>query len=497
MQRHTKIAFRFGAWLCIFLLLPFFLFSSLAEDQADEEKFIPPEKPSDANSYDPEHPENLQEDQITAKSAILIEANTGEVIFEKNADQKMYPASTTKIMTVFLGLTIGKTNEMMDETVTISEEDLNLPENSSVIPMSAGETIRFEDLLYATMVRSGNEGANAIAEAISGSVPNFVDLMNETANYMGCTSTHFANPNGLHDENHYTTARDMSIIAKEAMNNSIFRQIAATTSYSLPKSNMQKARTVKNSNNALMVQGENNKFFYGYVNGIKTGFTNPAGYCYVGSASKNGVSLISVILYSDSTGRWTDTKKLMEYGFSQYVSVSPVELYDMNPIVLETTGFSKDDPDLGRLPLNLVPLDTSATAAIVATRTQVESMARDLQQLVIIEYIRDFAAPIDAGEQMGTLTYFPPDGSGDPVEYGLVASRSINVRENAPKSIEQIIKESYEDPNPFPRITIEMIFMALLPVGGLFLIFRITRRVSKKFTGKGGNLPKPTSRRYR
>jgi D-alanyl-D-alanine carboxypeptidase len=281
------------------------------------------------------------------------------------------------------------------------------------------------------------------------------------------------------------------------MNNSIFRQIAATTSYSLPKSNMQKARTVKNSNNALMVQGENNKFFYGYVNGIKTGFTNPAGYCYVGSASKNGVSLISVILYSDSTGRWTDTKKLMEYGFSQYVSVSPVELYDMNPIVLETTGFSKDDPDLGRLPLNLVPLDTSATAAIVATRTQVESMARDLQQLVIIEYIRDFAAPIDAGEQMGTLTYFPPDGSGDPVEYGLVASRSINVRENAPKSIEQIIKESYEDPNPFPRITIEMIFMALLPVGGLFLIFRITRRVSKKFTGKGGNLPKPTSRRYR
>jgi hypothetical protein len=187
----------------------------------------------------------------------------------------------------------------------------------------------------------------------------------------------------------------------------------------------------------------------------------------------------------------------MEYGFSQYVSVSPEELYDMNPVVLETTGFSKDDPDLGRLPLNLVPMDTSATAAIVATRSQVESMARNLQQYVIIEYIRDFAAPIDAGEQMGTLTYFPPDGSGDPVEYGLVASRSINIRENAPKSIEEIIKETYDDPNPFPRITFELVIMALLPVGGLFLLIRITRRVSKRFTGKGGNLPRPTSRRYR
>ena len=496
MRRHTRITFRFGAWLCIFLLLPVMMVSALAENQADEDKFIPRKEPSDANPYDPEHPENLQEDQLTATSAILIEANTGEVIFEKNADQSMFPASTTKIMTVFLGLTIGKANNMMDDTVTISDEAANIPDDASSIPLSAGETIRFEDLLYATMVRSGNEGANAIAESVSGSVPDFVNLMNETAKYMGCTSTHFVNPSGLHDESHYTTARDMSIIAKEAMNNSDFRQIAATTSYALPKSNMQKARTVSNSNNALMVQGENNKYYYSYANGIKTGFHNQAGYCYVGSASKDGVSLISVVFYTSSAGRWTDTKKLMEYGFSQYVSVSPEELFDMNPIVLETTGFSRDDQDLGRLPLNLLPMDTSATAAIVATRTQVESMARNLQQYVIIEYIRDFAAPIQAGEQMGTLTYFPPDGR-DPVEYGLVASRSIAIRENAPKSIEEIFKDSYDDPNPFPRITLELVIIALLPFGGMFLLIRIMRRVSKRFTGKGGALPKPTSRRYR
>ncbi len=491
MRRHTKLSFRFGAWLCIFLLLPVLLFSTLA--QAEE-----PELSSDANPYDPEQPGNLQEDQLVATSAILIEADSGEVVFEKNADQIMFPASTTKILTVYLGLTIGKTNNMLDEIITISEEAANLPEGSSTIPLSAGETIRFEDLLYATMIRSGNEGANAIAETISGSVPDFMDLMNQTVNYMGCTSTHFTNPHGLHDEQHYTTARDMAIIAREAMKNSTFRQIAASTSYALPKSNMYRARTLRNSENALMNQGDNNnKYFYPYADGIKTGFTNEAGRCFVGSASKNGVSLISVVFYSSSTGRWTDTKKLMEYGFSQYVSVSPVELYDMNPIVLETTGFSRDDLDLGRLPLYLVPLDSSATASIVATRSQVESMARNLQQKVIIEYIRDFSAPIEAGEQMGTLTYFPPEGSSEPVEYALIASRSIKLRENAPKSIQEITAEAYEDPNPFPRLSLEFVIMALLPIAGAYLLIRIMKRVLKKFTGRGTNLPKPTSRRYR
>ncbi len=483
MRRHTTVAFRFGAWLCIFLLLPGFLFPARAE--------------SDADPYDPEHPEKLQENQLAATSAILIEANSGEVVFEKNADQIMFPASTTKILTVLLGLNIGKTNDQLNETVTISAEAMNIPEDSSTIPLSAGETIRFEDLLYATMVKSGNEGANAIAEIISGSIPAFVDVMNETAQMMGCTSTHFVNPHGLHDDNHYTTARDMAIIAREAMNNSAFRQIAATTSYALPRSNMQRARTLRNSDNALMNQGENNSYYYPYANGIKTGFHDQAGRCYVGSATKNGVTLISVVLNSSSTGRWTDTKKLMEYGFSQYISVTPVELYDRNPIELETTGFSRDDSNLGRLPLYLVPLDSSATASIIATRSQVEAMARNLQQKVIIEYLRDFAAPISAGEQMGTLTYFPPEEGSEPVEYALVASRSIKQRENAPKSIQEITEETYADPNPFPRFSLELVLMALLPAAGVYLIIRTLRSIFRKRTGRGTNLPKPTSRRYR
>ena len=483
MQRRATGRFRFCAWLCIL-----FLFISL---------FAPAFAQSttgDSNTY---NPEDLSEDQLKASSAILIEANSGEVIFEKNADTLMYPASTTKIMTVFLGLTIGKTNNLLDEVVTVSGDAVNIPEDSSVIPLSAGETIRFEDLLYATMIKSGNEGANEIAETISGSVPAFVDLMNQTAQMMGCTSTHFANPHGLHDDNHYTTARDMAIIAKTAMNDSAFRQIAASTSYGLPRSNMQKARTVSNTKNLFMVQSESNSFYYPYANGIKTGFTDNAGYCYVGSSSREGVSLISVVFHSSNEGQWTDTKKLMEYGFTQYVSVSPVELYDMNPIELETSGFSLNDPNMGRLPLELVPMDTTATAAIVVTKAQMNSLARNLQQLVIVEYIRDFAAPITAGEQMGTLTYFPPDGSSVPVEYALIASRSIEKRENAPKSIEEITTQTYDDPNPFPRFSLEFVVMAILPAAALFFAIRLLRRVFKKFGGRGMDLPKRTNRHYR
>ncbi len=497
MRRRTRIASRFSAWLCIVLFL---LSCGLpAVSESDGDTFVEPRLSSDANPYDPEHPEILEENQLVAKSAILIEANSGEVVFEKNADQQMYPASTTKIMTAMLGLRIGKANGMLNEIVTLSDEAVNLgDEDATTIPLEAGEMIRFEDLLYATMVRSGNEGANAIAEFISGSVPAFVDLMNETAAYLGCASTHFTNPHGLHDDNHYTTARDLAIIAKAAMEDSTFRQIVASTSYALPASNLNGAKTVKLRDNPMMVQSEKNDYYYSYANGIKTGNTNQAGRCYVGSATKDGVTLISVVLYTSSNGRWTDTKKLMEYGFSQYISVTPVELYDMNPIVLETNGFSKDDPDMGRLPLYLVPMDSAATASFIATRAQVEAKARNLQQEVIIEYIRDFSAPITAGEQMGTLTYLPTDGSGsDPVEYALIASRSIRQRENAPKSIQTIMQETYEDPNPFPRFTVELLIMALLPFAGVYLILRISIKLIKRFTRKGSNLPKATTRRFR
>lgn len=472
-------------------LLAFPLCAAMAE--ADP-PFIAPTLPSDVEPYDPEHPEELSEDQLYAKSAILIEAGSGEVIFEKDADATMYPASTTKILTVLLGIMMGD----MEQTVYLSETAGNIGEDSSDMGLDVGESINFRDLLYGTMVRSANEGANLIAETLYGSNAAFAEVMNEAAAMYGCTGTHFANPSGLHDDNHYTTARDMAKIAQAAMQNETFRDIAKTYTYHLPRSNLHSARVLTSSSRAFMNPSlAENDAYYEYATGIKTGYTSRAGHCFVGSAERDGVELISVVFYTTADGRWTDTKKLMEYGFSQFVSMTPQELYAQNPITVETSGFALDDEGYGRLELNVQPRSGSRTVNIVATKAEMETMARNLRQTVLIEYTRDFAAPIEQGEVMGSMTYYPTDG-GSAVAYDLVASRTIPRRENAPLTLEEIEALVYADPNPFPPFSGELVAMILLPVGGVFLGVRLLMRLFRR-TGrhKKGRVPRPRNRFYR
>lgn len=477
--------------LCAVLAL-FLLCCALPTRAEEGDKIVEPTLSPDASPYDDTHPELLEEDQLYARSAILIEASSGEAIFEKDADQIMYPASTTKILTVLLGLMMV---DDLHQTVTVSQTAMDIPSDSSTMGLSVGEELSFMDVLYGTMLVSGNDGANVIAETVSGSIGNFVDLMNQTAEIFGCTNTHFANAHGYHDDNHYTTARDMAIIAREAMQNEQFRAIVSTTSYALPKTNVRRARTLTNRANILQpgTADEPNKYYYQFATGIKTGSHSKAAYCFVGSAEKDGVSLISVVLYTSRRGQWTDTKKLMEYGFSQFVSVTPVDLYNMNPITLETTNYSLSDASMGKLPLTCVPVDAAArTARITATQDQVEAMAANLRQTVLIEYQRDFIAPIEAGEIIGVMTYFPEDG--DPVEYNLIASRSIDRRENAPKTLEEIVAETDADPNPFPPITLELALYALLPFFVLWLLIHLLRRLIRKRRIHNARVPKPKSR---
>lgn len=473
--------------LCLFLLCAF-------PARAEEIKFVAPTLPSGAEKYDADHPDNLIGDMLYGKSAILIEETTGEVIFEKNADDLMYPASTTKVMTLILGIELGD----MNAVVTARDYSYELPSDASLIPIQAGEEINFRDLLFATAIRSGNEGAILIAETIAGSVPAFADLMNQKAMEIGCVSTHFVNPHGLHDPAQYTTARDLSLIAQYAMRNETFREMARTISYPLPKSNLSRSRKLTNPNDFYLNpdREDNTAYYYSYGTGIKTGFTNAAGYCFVGGATKQGVSLISVVLYSRSMARFTDTKKLMEYGFSQFISVSPVELYGMNPITVETSGFSRSDTNLGRLPLYLQAGPETRPVNIVGTKDKIDTMARNLRSLVLVEYTRDFQAPIQAGEVVGTMTYIP-EGGGAVSVYNLVASRTVERREDAPKSLEEIVAETYADPNPFPPFSIELLGMALLPVGGIALLVWVILKLTHR-TGRRKKLraPKPANRFY-
>ena len=479
----------------VLLIAGFVLPQAFAENVTEEVRYIAPSLPEGVAEYDETHPENLVSEQLYAKSAILIEASSGTVIFEKNADQVMSPASTTKIMTVFLGIVKGD----MDANVVASTVDVNLPDNSSMIPLEVGESINFKDLLYATMVRSGNEGANLIAETIAGTLAGFPQIMNAAAAAIGCTNTHFMNANGLDDPDHYSTARDMAMIAREAMKNDTFRDIAKTYTYNLPRSNIQGSRVLVGVDSNWLNGSEDNEYYYPYAMGIKTGFLNRAGYCYVGAAEKEGVELISVVFYTTRSGRWTDTKKLMEYGFTQFVSVTPMELYELNPTEISTSGYTMDDSNIGRLELGIRATSGTRPVEIVTTQDEVEDMARNLRENVLIEYTREnFAAPVTAGESFGTMTYYPSD-EGEPVVYELYASRSIARRENAPKSIAEIKAETDADPNPFPPFSLEMVFLLGWPVilllAIIWLLFRVFRKKTKQSRKK--HIPKPKTRYFR
>ena len=479
--------------LCLLLALLLCGSASLAYAAPDPTP-VPIPQPTlspDAPPYDAEHPELLEEEQLYAQSAILIESGTGNVIFEKNSEEIMYPASTTKILTVLLGILMV---EDLDMTVTVSESAMNIADDSSTMGLQAGEEISFRDLLYGTMMRSANEGANVIAETVSGSVPAFVELMNRAAVAFGCTNTHFANPHGYMDPDHYTTAADMALIAREAMKDETFRNIAAATTYTVPRTNMHRPRSLTTRSTILIPGTEENanKYYYEYATGIKTGSHSQAGYCFVGSASRGGVDLISVCFFTSRSGEWTDTKKLMEYGFSQYMSVTPIDLYNMNPITVETSNYSLNDKSMGKLPITCVPNENTVTVHIVDTKDVIETMAENLRSTMLFQYTRDFAAPIEAGEVMGTMSYFAEDGTVS--EYNLIAGRTVAKRENAPKTLEEIVAETEADPNPFPPITVELVVLALLPFVLLALLIHILRRIHKKRKSRGARVPKPKSR---
>ena len=489
MKEVTALERRISRILSMLLALILFMSASSRAETAD---VIPePTLSPEAAPYDAEHPENLEADQLYGLSAILVTADKGEIIFEKDPYAIRYPASTTKILTVLLGIMMV---DDLNQKVTVSESAMDIPADSSTMGLKAGEEIPFIDVLYGTMMLSGNDGANVIAETVSGSIPAFVDLMNETALRMDCVNTHFVNAHGYHDDNHYTTAYDMAIIAREAMKNEVFRQIAGTVTYAIAKTNLHRARTITTKTEYMLSGTEEkpNKYYYPDATGIKTGSHSHSGYCFVGSASRDGVDLISVVYFTGKRARWADTIKLMNYGFSQYMSVTPSDLYAMNPITIETSNYSTSDGNRGRVSLICQTRSDSYNPVIIATKSQVEQMASTIQDTLLIQYSRDFEAPIAAGEVMGTLTYFPE--TGEPAVYDLVAARSVAVRDNVPKTLEEIIAETYADPNPFPPFSFEVALLLFGPILILGLLILLAVLLSRWIRRRGVRTPKPKQR---
>ena len=269
---------------------------------------------------------NSEEPNITADYAILIEAATGRVIYEKNADEKAYPASTTKMLTCVLAIEKGD----LDKTLSVSQRAAWTED--PYVGFQQGDMLKERDLLKALMMVSDNSSAVVLAEGIGGSVEGFAKMMNDKAKEIGLTNSHFVTPNGLPDDDHYSTARDMAKIAAYGWHNEKFREFSGTEMDTIEwVSPVNKCMVVKNSNKLLGTMPG--------VNGIKTGWTNAAGGCLAASAKRDGVQLIAVVLHSDDVNtRFTEAGKLLEYGFSKVKKMKSMDKSRTERTVLVSHG---------------------------------------------------------------------------------------------------------------------------------------------------------------
>lgn len=334
--------------------------------------------------------------ELDCEAAILLEESTGIIVYEKNSNEKLYPASTTKILTAILVLE----NCKLTDTITVTESSIDsIPAGYVIGDLRIGEEFTIENMLYTLMLKSANDVAVLLAEHISGSVENFADLMNKKAIEIGCKNTHFVNPNGIHSDDHYTTAYDLALIAKYCMKNETFKRIVSTQEYTLPKTNLYayENRSFDNTNNLLLSKSS---YYYENATGIKTGYTKEAGSCLVSSATKDDINYICVVLNSNSNKygkntRFTDSKKLFEYGFENYEFK---EFKKQNEIIkkIEIENATKETKDLNlKIEKSLISFN---------------NVNFDFENLEPkIELKENIAAPIAKDEVLGSVTYIVDD----------------------------------------------------------------------------------------
>jgi len=311
--------------------------------------------------------------EITASSAVLINAKTGQVLYGKNMHKPMHPASTSKIMTAIIALEHGNLNDI----VTASENATRVI--GTRIYLETGEKLTLRQLLYALLLPSANDAAIAIAEHIAGSVENFVKMMNAKAKELGCKNTNFTNPHGLTHEDHLISAYDMALIASYAMKNETFRKIVSTPYFTIPWKGRDYDRLLVNTNKLLRM--------YEGADGIKTGYTSKAGQTIVASATRENNRLICVLFHSQGKNVWYDAIKLLDYGFENFDFVRLLE---------------------SRKVIKTIPVKYGGDVALIAQEdfnyTIPGELKADIQEKLVI--MENITAPIKKGQVLGKIEYF-------------------------------------------------------------------------------------------
>lgn len=353
-----------------------------------------------------------EQPEISADAAILIDSSSEKVLYSKNENQKMYPASTTKILTAIL--TIENCN--LNDVVTVPYEAISsITSGYSVAALQAGEQLTVEQLLQVMLVHSANDAANVLAFHVSGSIENFANLMNNKVSELCLTNTHFTNPSGMHDENHYTTAHDLAIIMKYCMKNDTFRSLSSLKYCTIPATNKYDVRVFNTTNELLIYDNRDvsSNYYYKYAIAGKTGYTTQAKNCLVSVAKKENLELICVVLSAgiypnNVSAKFVDTKSIFDYGYNNY-TIKKLREKDAIATQIEIGNGTKETRNLDLL----ISDDLSALVTQDEFDTEFEPQ---------IELQDNLFAPIAQGQVVGKITY-----TIDGMQYSsnLIASHSV------------------------------------------------------------------------
>ncbi len=416
---------------------------------------------------------------FSAKAVYVENLTTGNVVVQKNVDDRLYPASLTKVMTVLLVLENTEPEDLDDE-VTAEYDDFNdMDANGSTAGIMVYETLTVNELLHCVMLSSANEACNILARYIGGSISNFVKMMNTRAEELGCENTHFYNTHGLHNEEHYSSAADLVKIIKECLKHEEFTNMCGLSEYTVPATNKSGERKLRTTN-YLLVPTQSN-YYYSYAKGIKTGFTTPAGACLASYAEKDGITYLSVMLGgvrdADKTNHtMLDTKAVFEWAYS---SIAEQDLLDTTTKVAEVPVNLSWDTDF----VSVVP--EKNIRYLVPSDFDKETLTKDIRLEESVD------APVEKGDVLGVMTV----KCGDEVlgKVNLVAQSSVS-QSKALYIFSRI--EAFVDSIWFKVIIIGIVVLIILYI----IIAVIFNRRSKRHSGgrsySSKRYRKTKSRRY-
>lgn len=330
-------------------------------------------------------------EEITAKNLLLGETNSERILYERCADEKIYPASLTKLMTAILVVE----NCELDEIVTVSENAVfSVPSGYVNANLQVGEELTVEDLLYVMLIPSANDAANALAEHVGGNIESFSAMMNTRAKELGCKGSNFTNPSGLQEKEHYTTTRDLYLISKEAINKPIIKKIIKATKYTLPETNKYTDTVMKRifTTTNYMIRPSLTKYYCDYCIGGKTGYTTDAKNCVVEYAEKDGIQLIAIVMGENASvkgKKFLDAKKMFEYVFKNYENMQVATENEKCETIKINNG-TKDTRNLDVLYKENVNI------------LKEKDTDREIEKK--IEYT-NVKAPIHKGDLVGKITY--------------------------------------------------------------------------------------------